>query len=658
MAPKESEEERVIRLENSADKELAEFNSVVDEMEALTQKLAELKERKKSLNPNKLRKIAEEARNNYTVKRRSELSLKEVETKGKGRKWFEGTAQGYKAMPHQTIGGNFMAEAKRTILGDEMGLGKTCTTMVSMDLAGVKKAVIITPAEVTTNFLDEVKMWSDRPVINIRGFDSVEREVTLDMANKLEEYVIVMNYEIWRKDSSVLEAIANLNVDAVYLDEAHTIKGHTSLSYRGVRELVFAPNICRKCEQPIPVKIKETRSLSNQKIEALYSSGATVEQVNEFIESGGKLIDYKISRAHRCYNCGWDGEALDKPYDFFDSRSVKIYCSITGTPILNKPEDLWTHLHLLDPNQFETIGDFRDRFCVQDYNGNWEFGNGGLSMIKTALSGRYIARTTEDVNIVLPPRHNKVEYVNITDEDYPEQREIMRQLAKYSQIIIDDQEITMTAVIALITRQRQSVCYPGGIQLKDADGNVVWSVGETVKDAAKLDKAVDLIKADIAAGRRTVVFSQFTQALIELENRLKDEGIRAVTFAGHTPTNVRNRIKTNFDRKRGEEKVWDVVLCQYKSGGVGLNLTAATSMIILDREWNPGKENQAFKRIHRIGQTEPVTITEIKAQGTIDDWLEDLIQSKANLVEGFTESSREIQADLFDTLREALSKTA
>ena len=210
VAPKESEEERVIRLENSADKELAEFNSVVDEMEALTKKLEELKARKKSLNPNKLRKIAEEARNNYTVRRRSELSLKEVETKGKGRKWFEGTAQGYKAMPHQTIGGNFMAEAKRTILGDEMGLGKTCTTMVSMDLAGVKKAVIITPAEVTTNFLDEVKMWSDRPVINIRGFDSVERDVTLDMANKLEEYVIVMNYEIWRKDSSVLEAIANL----------------------------------------------------------------------------------------------------------------------------------------------------------------------------------------------------------------------------------------------------------------------------------------------------------------------------------------------------------------------------------------------------------------------------------------------------------------
>ena len=93
------------------------------------------------------------------------------------------------------------------------------------------------------------------------------------------------------------------------------------------------------------------------------------------------------------------------------------------------------------------------------------------------------------------------------------------------------------------------------------------------------------------------------------------------------------------------------MLCNYKTGGVGLNFTGATQMIILDEEWNAGKSDQAFNRIDRIGQTEETTVHILRLEKTIDEWMAKLIESKRDMVEGF-ENKADLQAELLKALQE------
>ena len=144
------------------------------------------------------------------------------------------------------------------------------------------------------------------------------------------------------------------------------------------------------------------------------------------------------------------------------------------------------------------------------------------------------------------------------------------------------------------------------------------------------------------------MFSQFKGPLKELERRMNNAGISCVRFDGDTPEDLRNEVKRDFDRKYAEEidYKWQVVLCNYKTGGVGLNFTAATQMIIIDEEWNVGKNEQAYARIDRMGQTEETTVHILRLSNTVDSWMAALIENKRNMVEGF-ESSAEMQAELF-----------
>ena len=132
---------------------------------------------------------------------------------------------------------------------------------------------------------------------------------------------------------------------------------------------------------------------------------------------------------------------------------------------------------------------------------------------------------------------------------------------------------------------------------------------------------------------------------------LKDEGIRAVRFDGSTPEHIRAEVKTNFNKARGEEAKWDVVLANYKSGGVGLNFTACTHMVMLDQEWNPGKEDQTIARIRRIGQDQQTFVHILDIPGGIDRWMRGLIDAKREMIEGFNEVQADLQSKYLEQLR-------
>jgi len=160
---------------------------------------------------------------------------------------------------------------------------------------------------------------------------------------------------------------------------------------------------------------------------------------------------------------------------------------------------------------------------VQNYHsGKVEFKPGQLDALKPLIQGRFIARTREDAGIVLPVQRRHIVRVDLDQDHYKKQYKIVKQLSERAQIMLDSGEsMTIMHLISLITRKRQANVWPAGIELKDDEGNVVFSVGDEVRESCKFDEAQQIITQLHAEGRRQVVFSQFTKALDAFGERLE-----------------------------------------------------------------------------------------------------------------------------------------
>jgi SNF2 family DNA or RNA helicase len=450
-----------------------------------------------------------------------------------------------------------------------------------------------------------------------------------------EQFVIVVNYSSWRKDKTLIPDLINLRFDTIVMDEAHEMKNTSTSAYRGVREIVLAENCCPRCSGEVKRQ-------------------ATEDNWDSFL---------------KCTACAWDSLS-DPDWEFGDRCSAKMVTPMSGTVILNKPQDLFALLSLVDPVNFRQVKDFLRVYCMQDmYTGKWRFKPGGLDTLKHKLSGRYIARE----GVKTPGQKIYTHDLVMDPSLYPDQWKVITQLSKHAQILLDSgKKMNILATIALITRKRQANVWPAGIQLKDEEGNVVFNVGEEVTESIKIDKCVQYSEGewqgllpefteegDMDLGSRVVVFSQFKGPLKELERRCALAGIKAVRFDGDTPDSVRDQVKLDFDRKyceaegynNGNGPKWQVLLANYKTGGVGLNFTSATEMIELDQEWNPGKEDQARGRIDRMGQVEHTNVHVINVERTIDAWMNALNDEKASLIDGFNSMAEPLSTQLLDAMK-------
>ena len=356
-----------------------------------------------------------------------------------------------------------------------------------------------------------------------------------------------------------------------------------------------------------------------------------------------------------CRDCSHEST---KAYEF---NSVENVLMMTGSPILNRPQDLFAQLHLIDPLGYSSERRFLQAYCRQDwYTKKWSFAPGGLERLVKQISAKFVKRDRESAGITVPPQEIINHDLTLDPAEYPEQYQVLQALNKHAAILLGDgKAISILYLIALITRKRQAIVYPEGIELKDQDGQVVYKVD--CHESIKLDK---LIKANGETNsyqtpsglipdlgdERIVVFSQFKQPLKELERRLTEAGYSVVRYDGETPEHIRQEAQLDFDRKTmGDKPKYQIMLANYKAGGVGLNFTGATQAIILDREWSPGKEGQALGRIDRIGQTEETTVHVIRVKNSIDIWLDNLIAQKKEMIEGF-----ETEIDMTQSLKDFL----
>lgn len=560
-----------------------------------------------------------------SVGRDAEYYLERFTGLAEDKAWSVGTGNEDAILPHQWAGALFGGVAKRWILGDWPGLGKTRTSIAWADLVQAKRILIVCQAEICDQFAGEVMTYApDRELTNlyhVKGFQrkgvktsAVEhRHLKIDEAVS-KDGVIVVNFEMFRTDKIALLKLVQWQADTIIVDEAHNMKAKKTANYKNVEAIVNANNQCPHC-------------------------GALIHGLFD-----PEVVGRKAPLP--CTECGWkfdksigNGSYESQLSKILASRSVKNVLLLTGTPILNAPNDLFPLLHLCDPVLFTTENAFLDTYCRKDHmTDKYEFRAHAMENLKPLIEGRFLARTYDDAGVEIPKQHVRIIQIELDKYEYPKQWRMIQQITKEAQILLDSgAQMTIMHVMSLITRKRQANVWPGGITQKDEYGEVIFSA-EEVDESVKLDRVVDNIMSKNKEGNRQVVFSQFKTGLAELERRLLAKGVSAVRLDGDTPTGLRKRIKTNFYRALGEVPEWSVVLANYKTGGTGLNLTGATVTHILDEEWNPGKRDQAYGRTARMGQTDETEVFVYRIARSVDTWMSNTIHRKEMMVNGFNEA--------------------
>ena len=319
----------------------------------------------------------------------------------------------------------------------------------------------------------------------------------------------------------------------------------------------------------------------------------------------------------------WAGLVLDEAQAVKNHRSktwaalrdVEADCrfAITGTPLENNLMELWSILSLTAPGMFPHAESFRTTVAQPiEQHADPEALPALLKRIRPVV----LRRTKELVAGELPPKQVSVVEVELS----PQHRQLYdthlaRERQRLLKLLDDDEgvEHNRITILASLTRLRQLALDPA---LVDPVHEHVGSV--------KIDELLDRLEELAAEGHRALVFSQFTRFLGRVRTRLDAAGLAYAYLDGRT----RKRAEVVEEFRQGSAPVF---LISLKAGGVGLNLTEADYVFVLDPWWNPAVEAQAIDRTHRIGQTRPVTVYRLVAADTVEQKVVELSARKAQL---------------------------
>ncbi len=288
--------------------------------------------------------------------------------------------------------------------------------------------------------------------------------------------------------------------------------------------------------------------------------------------------------------------------------------ALSGTPVENRLADLWSIMNLLNPGLLGSSQRFGERFANPIER---QRNDQARSRLRRLVAPFLLRRTKAQVLTDLPPRTEIVHRV----EPGPEERaflEAARRSAveRIAALDVADQRSAFNA-LAELTRLRRAACDP---RLAAPE---LGMVGAKVQAFEAL--AAELVEAQ----HKALVFSQFTDFLKLLAERLDAAGLRYQYLDGSTPAAARAERVAAFQRGEGE-----LFLISLKAGGFGLNLTAADYVVIADPWWNPAAEDQAMGRAHRIGQQRPVTVYRLVTAGSVEERIVGLHHDKRQLAEG------------------------
>jgi len=295
--------------------------------------------------------------------------------------------------------------------------------------------------------------------------------------------------------------------------------------------------------------------------------------------------------------------------------------ALTGTPVENRLSELWSIMQFLNPGFLGSQSRFRQDFAlpIERYQ------DGMATQRLKGLVGPFILRRLKTDPTIIQDLPDKLEmkvYCNLT----PEQATLYEAVVKESLERIasaDGQGIERRGVVLGALMRLKQVCNHPAQFL--GDGSALPG------RSGKLDRLGEMLEEALSVGDRALVFTQFAQMGHMLRAYLQSLfGVEVLFLHGGTPQKQRDRIVARFQQARGALPIF---LLSLKAGGTGLNLTAANRVFHFDRWWNPAVENQATDRAFRIGQTRDVQVHKFVCAGTLEERIDELIESKKALAE-------------------------
>ncbi len=296
-------------------------------------------------------------------------------------------------------------------------------------------------------------------------------------------------------------------------------------------------------------------------------------------------------------------ESLTAQSVFAFSPHVAWRLALSGTPIENRIEELWSLSQFINPGLLGPLREFVTE-AREDF-----------SSTRKKIRPFLLRRLKQEVAKELPPRIEETLVCELTSSE----REV------YSRVLHSKNldELETIQILEQLLRLRQSCSDP---QLLPAQWTQDLTPGEgSFSESSKTQLLMEQLEVSIEAGHRSLVFSQWTSYLDRIEQALERRKIRFLRIDGSTSD--RAKIIDSFQSENGPP----VLLLSLKAGGVGLTLTAADHVYLLDPWWNPATEDQAADRAHRIGQTRTVLIRRIIARDSVEEKILELQAAKREL---------------------------
>ncbi len=321
--------------------------------------------------------------------------------------------------------------------------------------------------------------------------------------------------------------------------------------------------------------------------------------------------------------------------------------ALTGTPVENRLAELWSIMDFLNPGYLGSAAGFRQHFAmaVERYHDKLR-GEQLRGLIRPFI----LRRLKTDPNVVadLPEKLESRELCHLTSEQAALYENCVRKMLTAVEEVEGIQRRGL--VLAALVKLKQICNHPGQFLRDGKEG-----AGKPADPgrSGKCIRLLEMLEEVVAEGDKALVFTQFREMGELLVPMLRHQLQRDVLFLHGGTTQVqRTQMVENFQK----DGTAPVLILSLKAGGVGLNLTAATHVFHFDRWWNPAVENQATDRAYRIGQTRTVQVHKFVVRGTLEERIDQMIESKLALAENVIGSGEAWLTELnTDQLREVLS---
>lgn len=460
--------------------------------------------------------------------------------------------------PFQRAGIAEALERTHVLLADEMGLGKTVQAIGVLNAdPSVRTVLVVCPSSLKIMWSRMLQEWSVRPVYAAIGSSRTPGRVVTNGERERENavFALILNYDIvhnWR------DYLAEIKWDMLIADEAHYLKSPDS---------------------------NRTRA----------------------IVGGERKV-----RFHRDYNKGTDS-VTEKPAVPPLPTGRRIL--MTGTPILNRPIELWPLLHYLDPQSWPRFWDYVNRYCgaYQDEYGWHMDGASHLEELNEKLRATVMVRRMKaDVLTELPPKERVVIPLAANGAAH----KIEQEHAQLQEHAADVLRLQVIREAARQNRANDEGTYKASVKaLQDGYRVAFEHIARTRHDLAltKVPKVVEHVSDLLDGGcDKVVVFGHHSDVLDAIGERLHD--YNPVHIDGRTPMGSRQAIA---DRFQTDDSV-RVFIGGIRSAGEGLTLTAASTVVFAELDWTPARLSQAEDRLHRIGQLDSVLVQHILYDGSLD----------------------------------------